>query len=129
MAQVNITHFSVINIGESRTFALRTREVVAKEVHGLEKSEIQPGSVSVLNLSINRQSSLSGADTEVQVLVSGNNWPVNSVGKPADAALAKVHFDNMAARIYDSLTREGRRSVYVWVTPFRVSGWAEGTQL
>lgn len=126
MAQVNITHFTDISDGESRNFALLARDVVAQAVHGLTRSEIQPDSVSVLVVPVNTQASLSGADTEVQVLVSGNNWPTNAMGHGARANEAKSHFDNLAKKIYKPLTENGHRSVYVWVTPFTASGWAEG---
>lgn len=126
MAQVNITHFSDIDFNESRNFTLLARDVVAKEVHGLAKAEIQPDSVSVLVMCIDIQASQSGADSEVQVLVSGNGWPINSAGRAANTAEAKAHFDSMAARIHKSLTKESRRNIYVWMTPFTASGWAEG---
>jgi hypothetical protein len=126
MAQVNITHFADITADKSREFALLARNVAAKAVHGLEKSEIQPSSVSVLVVPIDKKTSLSGADSEVQVLVSGNNWPTNPAGRAANAVEAKVHFDNLAAEIHNSLKKDSRRNVYVWVTPFAASGWAEG---
>ncbi len=125
MAQVNIAHFVNIAADESDNFVLYARDVVAKEVHGLEKPDIQPGSVSVLVIPIDK-GSLSGVDSEVQVLVSGNNWPTTSLGRPATAAEAKTHFDKMAERIHRKLAGQSQRSVYVWVTPFTASGWAEG---
>ncbi len=123
MAQLNISHFTELTSAEGRKFALLARDVVAKEIHGLEKAEVKPDSVSVLVLSVDKSASLSGADTEVQVLVSGNNWPSNA-GRPASAAEAKAYFDGMAEKIYASLTKESQRNLYVWVTPFTASGWA-----
>lgn len=124
MAQLTIAHFTEISDSERRQFALVARDIAAKEVHGLEKSEIQPDSVSVLVVPVDVSTSLSGADTEVQVFVSGNNWPADGAGQPANAAAAKAHFDALAARIYAALSKESRRKVYVWITPFTASGWA-----
>lgn len=123
MAQLNIAHFKSMTAREAQQFTLIAREVVAKEVHGLELTEIQPDSVSVWVVPVNEDASMSGADSEVHVLVSGNNWP-NQGGKPANAREAKLHFDKMAATIYKTINKQSGRKVYVWVTPFTASGWA-----
>lgn len=129
MAQVNVVHFAHIDGREDRVFARLTRNVVAEAIHGLKISDIRPTSVSVLVVPVNKQASFSGADTEVQVLVSGNNWPANAAGRAASAAEAKIHFDSIAARIHASITKESRRNISVWVTPFVASGWAESEKL
>ena len=125
MAQLNIAHFSEIAAADSRAFALLARDVAAQEVHGLEKSQVKANSVSVLVIPVDTAASLSGADTEVQVLVSGNDWPTNAGGEPATSKEAKVHFDALAQRIYQALAKQTEREVYVWVTPFTATGWAE----
>ncbi len=125
MAQVNIAYFSDVQAGERRRLALAARDAAAKEVHGLKKSEIEPNSVSVLVIPVDKTSSLSGAEIEVQLLVSGNNWPVDEQGRAMAAQEAKVYFDLLAGRVHDSLARITSRTVYVWVTPFMASGWAE----
>lgn len=124
MAQVNIAHFTDIKADEMREFALQVRDIVAREVHGLKPSEIQPDSVSVLVMPIDTRTSLSGADTEIHVVVSGNNWPADGIGQPASAATAKIHFDKLAASIHRALAKESERKLYIWVTPFTASGWA-----
>ncbi len=124
MAQVNIAFIAALPAREKQRFAQQCRDVVAKEVHGLQRSEIQPDSVTVLALSVDRQVSISGADIEVQVLVSGNNWPTTAAGQPANAAEAKAYFDVLAATIHKVLASQSQRTVYVWVTPFTASGWA-----
>lgn len=126
MAQLNISHFTDITSDESRDFALRARDITAKEVHGLEKSQIEPDTVSVWVTPLDKTASLSGAATEVWVLVSGNDWPRNSSGQPANAAEAKVHFDKLAARVYSELTKKTKRKIYIWVTPFTATGWGAG---
>ncbi|MGI8419258.1 MAG: hypothetical protein ACR2LN_01290 [Candidatus Levyibacteriota bacterium] len=124
MAQLNIFHFTDITNIESSEFTLLARDIAAKEIHGLEKSEVQPDSVSVMVIPVDRSASLSGADTEVQVQVSGNNWPYNGTGEPANAVEAKAHFDKMAEKIYSAILKKSKRKVYIWVTPFTASGWA-----
>lgn len=125
MAQVNIAHFTEISDAHKRQFASLARDVTAKEVHGLTQSQITPDSVSILTLPIDVPASISGADTEVQVCVSGNDWPIDPTGKPVDALAAKTHFDALAHRIHQSLSLDSARKLYVWVTPFTASGWAE----
>lgn len=125
MAQVNISHFISINSADSQVFSKLLQEIVALEVHAVEKSAILPDSVSVLVIPIDTETSLSGAETEVQLLVSGNNWPKDNQGVPFDAEAAKKHFDKMAQNIYKRITAVQNRKVYVWVTPFYASGWAE----
>ena len=125
MAQVNIAHFIEISDSERQQFARLARDVAAKEVHGLTKSQIKPDSVSVLVMPIDVRASMSGADTELQVCISGNNWPVDDIGRPQDAIAAKAHFDALAGRIHKSLSQGSARKLYVWVTPFTASGWAE----
>ena len=125
MAQVNIGHFTDIDQEDSRAFAELAQEAVALAVHGVKKEDIQPDTVSVMVIPIDKANSLSGADIEVQVLVSGNNWPKDNSGKPIDALTAKAHFDKMAGTIYKALIKGTNRKIYVWVTPFTASGWAE----
>lgn len=125
MAQVNICHFKPITAGKSHDFAELLRNVVAWEVHGIRKSKIEPDTVSVVVIPVDRGASLSGADTEIQVLVSGNDWPKTNDGKPADASAAKIHFDIMAAKVHKALMLAQNRKIYVWVTPFTATGWAE----
>ena len=124
MAQVNISFLSDIPSNERRQFALAVRTIVAKAVHGLQDHQILPDSVSVLVLPIDTATSLSGADVEVQVLVSGNNWPLDVEGRPLDVSKAKKHFDQLALRILSALAKKSKRTIYVWVTPFTASGWA-----
>ena len=123
MAQVNLAFFEDMTSEEKRQFALTARNIVALEVHGLKESEILPDSVSVLVVPVGA-GSISGAGVEVQVLVSGNDWPRGRQNRPARAVEAKVHFDNLAARIHEALSRFYPVKVYVWVTPFTASGWA-----
>lgn len=125
MAQLNIAFFSEIGAEERHQFAIAARDIAAKEVHHLAKEEIKPDSVSVLVLPVDTLASLSGAEIEVQVLISGNDWPQTEGGRPLSASDAKVHFDKLAGQIYEELTKTSRRPIYVWVTPFTVSGWAE----
>lgn len=125
MAQVNIAYFAEDTVPLVQRFALACRDAAAKEVHGLKKSEIGPDSVSVMVLPLDRAASLSGADIEVQVLVSGNNWPINRDGQLAKPAEAKLHFDKIARSIHKQLAKQTPRKMYVWVTPFAASGWAE----
>lgn len=125
MAQVVITHFTEISTDEKLRLTQLARDAAALEVHDLQKSQIDSSSVSVLVLSVDQAASLSGADTEVQVYVSGNNWPLDDTGQPLQAFAAKAHFDKLASRIYGSLSQNSARKLYVWVTPFTASGWAE----
>src|SRR5438270_5317591 len=106
MAQINIIHFTPITEAKNRELSLIAREIAAKEVHGLGKTEIQPDSVTIIVIPVDRTASLSGADTEVQVLVSGNNWPSNAAHQPANFAEAKIHFDKMAQKFREALTRK-----------------------
>lgn len=123
MAQVNLAYFEDMTTEQKRQFALTVRNVVALEVHGLKESEVLPDSVSVLVVPVAAES-ISGASVEVQVLVSGNDWPRGRQNRPANAAEAKAHFDNLAARIHETLCQLYPVKVFVWVTPFTASGWA-----
>src|SRR5687768_8149422 len=125
MAQVNIAYFAEVRADEKRLFALAARDAAAKEVHGLKKSEIEPNSVSVLVFPVDKAASLSGAEVEVQVLVSGNNWPLDAQGTALTAKEAKVYFDKLAARVHNSLKKVSGRPIFVWITPYVASGWAE----
>jgi len=125
MAQINISHFTDISVEENRHFSELVRDVAAWEVHAVKKTDIEPDTVSVMVFPVDMAASISGAETEVQVLVSGNDWPRNSDGTPADAAVAKKHFDQMAGNIYKALTTNSNRKIYIWVTPFMTTGWAE----
>lgn len=125
MAQVNISNFTAIAKDDRRQFAQVVRDAVAWEVHGLAKQDVRPDSVSVLVVPLDAAASLSGADTEIHVLVSGNDWPASEEGRPMGAAEAKVYFDGLAAKIYQELSKKTQRKLYVWVTPFAASGWAE----
>ncbi|HTH72412.1 MAG TPA: hypothetical protein VL737_03575 [Candidatus Pristimantibacillus sp.] len=125
MAQVNIVHTTEINDASRRQFSLLARDVAAREVHGLEPEQIEPDSVTVFVVPVDVAASMSGADTEVQVFVSGNDWPLDQEGKPLDTAAAKHHFDGLAGRIHRTLSAKTARKLFVWVTPFTASGWAE----
>src|SRR6478736_7502503 len=123
MAQVNIVHTTEIHDAGRRQFSLWARDVAAHEVHGLEPEQIEPDSVTVFVVPVDAAASMSGADTEVQVFVSGNNWPLDQDGKPLDAVAAKRHFDGLAGRIHQTLSAKTTRKLFVWVTPFTASGW------
>ncbi len=125
MAQVNISHFSDISENESKGFTLGVQQSVGKIVHGLEKSELESNTISLFVIPVDQSASISGADTEVQVLISGNDWPKQESGQPFSSAEAKIHFDKIAEAIYESISKQTQRVVYVWVTPFMASGWAE----
>ncbi len=128
MAQVNIAHFTKVTPAQSRDIAAAARNVAAKEIHGLEIPDIRPGSVSVWVFPIDTTASMSGADTEIQLLVSGNNWPQDGHGEPANDAEAKKHFDDVAGKVYEAVAAQTNRNIYVWVTPYVASGWAEKGQ-
>jgi hypothetical protein len=125
MAQVNIAHFTDIDSESRRKFTQLVRDLVAYEVHGLEKAQIRPDSVTVLVMPVDIANSLSGAETELQVLVSGNDWPRDNDGQPISPKEAKTHFDMLASRVFEELSNAQKRKIYVWITPFAASGWAE----
>ena len=113
MAQVNISHIQTIESQQALAFAGNVHRVIAKEVHGME-GEIEADAVTVLTMRVEPEASISGAETEVHVLVSGNDWPKHGDGSPFDQKEAKVHFDDLASRIFDALSAETDRKLYVW---------------
>ncbi len=124
MAQVNISHITPIDQAMASNFAKCTHKIAAQTVHGIT-GKVEPRAVTVLTLAVQHNTSISGVDTELQVLVSGNDWPKDADGIPFNNADAKAYFDELAGRILTKVTRATKRSVYVWVTPFVASGWAE----
>lgn len=125
MAQVNIVHFNEFEDSEAAVFSYLVLQIVAKAIHGLDREQIVPSSATVLTLNVRPTASLSGADTELQVQVSGNDWPKHSGDEPYSAKEAKIYLDTMAGQIQTSLSALSKRKIYVWVTPFVASGWAE----
>lgn len=124
MAQVNITHITEIDEDEAVIVAQTAHKVVASVVYGLT-GEVEARMVTVLTFRANPAACISGVDTEVQVLISGNDWPLHDDGTPFDYKQAKVYFDDMARRIFVRLADATNRRLYVWVTPYVASGWAE----
>lgn len=124
MAQVTISHIRDIAMGDATKFAQQAHSIVGIEVHGIN-NPADPSAVTVLTLNMWREACISGADTEVQVLISGNDWPRYDDSTLYSYLEAKQHFDEMAGHIFKSLGSLTDRRLYVWVTPYVASGWAE----
>lgn len=124
MAQANIAHIQPITDTDAAEFATELHRIVAKQVHSLS-GIIEPDEVTVLTLMLQPGASISGADTEIQVLLSGNDWPYHENDIPYTYKEAKKHFNELAEQILTAVSAVTKRSVYVWVTPFVASGWAE----
>lgn len=124
MAQVNITHITTYKSDKNADFAHTVHAVVAREVYGI-KDSVSPNAVTVLTTNMHPEASISGADSELQVLISGNDWPKHADETPYDYAQAKIYFDDLARRIHTGISEAMPRNLYVWVTPFVASGWAE----
>lgn len=124
MAQVNITHITAVDDTQAIKLAQESHRIVAFEAHGMS-GDIEARAVSVFTLNVHKEASISGVDSEVQILISGNDWPKHLDETPYDRQEAKQHFDIMAERIFKSLGSVTDRRLYVWVTPYVTSGWAE----
>lgn len=125
MAQVTIAHVTNIQDLEAADFAAEVHKIVAREVHGMEET-IEPNACTVLTVGLREKASISGADTELHVLISGNQWPVHDdTGVAYSPVEAKIYFNQLARRIFKAVEQITKRTLYVWVTPFVASGWAE----